>query len=619
MFPTLINSYIMKRILLILLLLLLFVKFLFSQTVRFNRDYDSLFVDTHPEFTDVFETDSGYVAFDTYNFKVFQLDSLGVIQSIKSFKDTNTLSDEYLNFGSNMSCNLQGNALFQVSGHINLSLDTTSVCDFHFAKYNQQFDTLWTSKICKTTVVGNFDFPGILYDCLVDSSGSIYATGIGRKLLNGQYFTSKYNLFLLKADSMGEPIWLKTYPFIDTSEYSFGRRIIETSDNGLLIGGSLKWVVNMSLVDDADLYLLKLTKDGDPLWQKKLGNPNYGDNLGDIIETNSGIIAAGSYNLGELNPQGDNAGYGYLANLSLSGDIQWEQKIGSVSYHNAIHSVKELQDGSLIAVMTYADYASYGLQIELIHLTQNGDILWRRPIFLELYNTGINHSIQPYDLKEASDYGFIIAGKVQKPVKNCPFLIKTDSMGCDGLYSCMDTTIMMYLQSWEDSVCDGDSVLVSIAIANGNAPFMAEVNQSYTIEKPLYIMPDTTSHLFYAYPTLSNPTVEVTVTDKHGQSYTNYITFNMVDCTLSDDEEMSFEMSFKLYPNPASESIQLDIFKGRGLKSKLEIYNQAGKLVWEIPQVRHQMQIDVSQLPGGVYYFKLIGDKGIGVEKFVKL
>ena len=269
--------------------------------------------------------------------------------------------------------------------------------------------------------------------------------------------------------------------------------------------------------------------------------------------------------------------------------------------------------------MTYYDYSVSGYQMRLIHLTEDGEILWKRPIFLESYGLGTSNYIFPFDLKEASDYGFIIAGKVNKGANLCPFLIKTDSMGCDGLYSCMDTTIMMYLQSWEDSVCDGDSVLVSIAIANGNAPFMAEVNQSYTIEDPLYIMPDTTSHLFYAYPTISNPTVEVTITDQHGQSYTNSITFNVVDCTLSDDEEMSFKMSFGLYPNPASESIQLDIFKGRGLQSKLEIYNQAGKLVREISQVYHQMQIDVSQLPGGVYYFKLISNKGIGVEKFVKM
>ena len=325
------------------------VNYVSAQTIRFNRDYDSNFTDLLPEFTDVFETDTGYVTFDTQNFRVIVLDSLGELLYIKSYNDTNTIYDHYLNFGSNMSLNLQKNAYCQVSGQYNFSLDTIGHFSYHITKYNLQLDTLWTSKVCNTTTQSSSDFPGILYDCFIDSSGFIYATGYGKKLLNGQYFTSKYNLFLLKADSMGEPIWLKTYPFIDTSEWSYGRKIIETSDNGLLIGGTLNYVLYTYLYDDADMYLLKLTKDGVPLWQRSLGNPNHGEMLGDVIETNTGIIATGTYNTGEFNPQGIKEGYGYLVNLSLSGTIQWEQKIGPASQHNAIRSVQELQDGSLIA------------------------------------------------------------------------------------------------------------------------------------------------------------------------------------------------------------------------------------------------------------------------------
>lgn len=83
--------------------------------------------------------------------------------------------------------------------------------------------------------------------------------------------------------------------------------------------------------------------------------------------------------------------------------------------------------------------------------------------------------------------------------------------------------------------------------------------------------------------------------------------------------ESEKEIAFRVFPNPASETIQLDIYEGRYLHSKLEIFNQEGKLVMQFPQVQNQMQIDISHLPGGVYYLKLISNQSVGGEKFVKM
>ncbi len=223
--------------------------------------------------------------------------------------------------------------------------------------------------------------------------------------------------------------------------------------------------------------------------------------------------------------------------------------------------------------------------------------------------------MRDFDLILARDSGFVISGYMNKVGYPAPFLIKTDSMGCDGLYSCMDTAMMMLMHTWADSVCIGDSLLVSIDITNGNAPFTCVINND-TLEELLYIAPDTASYFFYAHPTITNNQIWATIIDSQGQTFSSSFTCNMVDCSISVDE-IAPVISFNIYPNPASKTIQLNIFKGRYLQNNVEIYNQAGKLIMQIPNVQHKMQLDIGTLPSGVYYLKLISKEGVGVEKFV--
>ena len=108
----------------------------------------------------------------------------------------------------------------------------------------------------------------------------------------------------------------------------------------------------------------------------------------------------------------------------------------------------------------------------------------------------------------------------------------------------------------------------------------------------------------------------MSIENEQGEYASSFFTCNMVDCTISIDE-VAPEISFNIYPNPASQSIMLDIFKGRYLQNKVEIYNQTGKLIMQIPNAQHNYPIDINTLPSGVYFLKLINKRGVGVEKFV--
>lgn len=566
----------------------------FSQVIRFNKYYDTL---EWGDFQDIVEFETGYVAIASYHLSTVFLNDSGTIVEMNNYIDSGYYNVVWVN---NLNEADDGNFI------LCSTVSNAVVGGFLLTMFDSQFDTLWTKKNLMSTS------GTLMSDCLVASNGGIYATGAGTINLNGQVFSNNADIILLKTDSIGNPEWLKNYPY---NYREVGTRIIETSDSCLIIGGLRRFWYG-GPYDLTELYLLKTTMDGTKVWHRTYGNPLCADYLHDVIETSdSCLLLAGSYT--ESCQSSPAINYPYLIKVSLQGDLIWEKKFDRPGKFEAFSLLLESDNQVIYAISTESDYGNGEFNC-LYKLTFDGDIIWRRPLKLSGPELTWYVSMQAYRFIEVSD-GFVVCGRVWYGAgAPRPFLIKTDLNGCDGLFSCQDTAMMMYLQTWEDSVCSGDSVLVSIAIANGNGPFTGVINQTQTIPELLYIMPDTSSHFFYAHPTLSNPEVEVTITDPNGQTYSNYVWFNVVDCINSIDETTA-EMSFKLYPNPASESIQLDVFKGRGLQSKLEIYNQAGKLVQEIPQVHHQMQIDVSHLPGGVYYFKLISDKGIGVEKFVKM
>jgi hypothetical protein len=84
------------------------------------------------------------------------------------------------------------------------------------------------------------------------------------------------------------------------------------------------------------------------------------------------------------------------------------------------------------------------------------------------------------------------------------------------------------------------------------------------------------------------------------------------------DEIHAEENSISLFPNPASN--QLAVSSRQTAAEKIEIFNHLGAEVFQsqIPNIKSQILIDVSQLPSGIYFVKVKTDKGIRAGKFVK-
>ncbi len=331
----------------------------------------------------------------------------------------------------------------------------------------------------------------------------------------------------------------------------------------------------------------------------------------DMIETkDSCLLLAGDLGSScegppyELNPG--------LIKVSLQGEMIWEKKFSTPYNAGTMYSLCDSETGAFYAIGCIFSDTTY---LALYKLTENADIIWKRKILLENQWISASFYAMPYQMVEIED-GLVICGMARYPGYPKPFLIRTDLDGCDGLYSCQDTAMLMNLYSWEDSVCNGDSVLVSVAIENGNGPFTGIINQVDTINEELFIMFDTSSFIFYAHPTLTNPQVEVSIIDPNAQVFNQTKYFNVVDCNIQINK-IETETKLRISPNPANEIIRLDVSQYHKKNSTLQIFNQDGKLIEQIRLVDHQMNLDISHLHCGIYFIKLINNTVIEITKLV--
>jgi hypothetical protein len=72
--------------------------------------------------------------------------------------------------------------------------------------------------------------------------------------------------------------------------------------------------------------------------------------------------------------------------------------------------------------------------------------------------------------------------------------------------------------------------------------------------------------------------------------------------------------SLKLYPNPTSGDLTIETPE----KGTLFVFDLNGVLLLQRELAEPTSTIDFNTLPGGVYFVKLVGSKGVQVGKFVK-
>ncbi len=211
-----------------------------------------------------------------------------------------------------------------------------------------------------------------------------------------------YDAWLIKTDLEGNKLWDYT---IGKSSIDFGFCISETSDNGVLLGGS-------SLVDEGtggnidcqsfgykpDAVLFKLDSLGNYQWQRCYGGSEI-DNIDKIINlpdgyllgcstsSSDGDLIGSGYHEGYLPPGYDRTRDIWLIKIDTIGNIVWQKCYGGTQ-GESIHEIYIKENGNYLIIGSTSSFDGdvignhsidiYSDDIWIFEIDSVGNLLWQK-------------------------------------------------------------------------------------------------------------------------------------------------------------------------------------------------------------------------------------------------
>lgn len=243
----------------------------------------------------------------------------------------------------------RGHAVWQTSDGGYVIAGQTIIIHGVFANYDMY--------IIKTDANGNVQWTRIFYRQEEDADVALGVQQLndGGYIVGGFTHSSPWSAYVLRLDSLGNPVWSNIYPGEWQSEcYD----IQSTPDGGFLLTGT-----ESSFTTDTDFLIIKLNADGNLLWKKIYGTDHaeIGYNIKQLND--GGFIFAGmSSQLG---------GYDmYVVRTNSTGDLLWSQLIGGTSDDRAF-AIASAQNGIHFVTGWAYSYGQGQGDVYLVKLTES--------------------------------------------------------------------------------------------------------------------------------------------------------------------------------------------------------------------------------------------------------
>jgi hypothetical protein len=250
--------------------------------------------------------------------------------------------------------------------------------DVYLIKADDLGNAIWTK------VYGGIDEELINSVQLTADSGYILA---GR---TSSFGAGSLDVYILRTNSLGDTSWTRTYGGTDTD---IARYAHQTSDNGFICAA----FTHSFGAGGFDIYLLKMGANGDTVWTKTYGGT--GDDEGRWVEQtpDGGYILTGF--TGSYGAGGSDV---WLIKTDSLGNIEWSRTYGGADDDNG-NVVKQTSDGGYIISGWTKSFGAGHRDVYLIKTNANGDTSWTK-VYGGPYRD-FSRSIQ-----ETSDGGFIVGG-----------------------------------------------------------------------------------------------------------------------------------------------------------------------------------------------------------------
>ncbi|MDD5528647.1 MAG: T9SS type A sorting domain-containing protein [bacterium] len=203
--------------------------------------------------------------------------------------------------------------------------------DVYLIRTNSSGDTLWTR-----TYGGTSGDRGHSVQSASGGTGGFIIAGETRSFGAGSG-----DVYLIRADSLGDTLWTRTYGGTDSDE---GYSVQQTEDGGFIVAGRTGPVGT----NVYDVYLIKTNSLGDTIWTRTYGGTesDYAYSVQSVSgETGGGFIIVGmtsSFGIGT--PGCPNV---YLIRINFSGDTLWTRAYGGTDFDGST-SVQQTSDGGFV-------------------------------------------------------------------------------------------------------------------------------------------------------------------------------------------------------------------------------------------------------------------------------
>lgn len=263
----------------------------------------------------------------------------------------------------------------------------------------QSPDTLWTRTYGGTNA---------------DAGRSVQHTSDGGFIATGNTASFGFgasDVYLVKTDSGGDTIWTKVY---GGTSWDIGCSVRQTLDGGYIVAGQT-FSFGAGLWD---AYLVKTDVNGNFLWAKTYGGPDWDYAYSVEQTTDSGYIICGeTWSFGSGNADI------YLTKTDGNGNVLWAEAYGD-THRDIGNSVQQTRDGGYIVTGETISYGAGRGDLFLLKTNADGDTMWMRTYGDTLHEKG--QSVQ-----QAPDGGYIAVGETWSfsAGKSDIYIIRTDSLG----------------------------------------------------------------------------------------------------------------------------------------------------------------------------------------------
>ncbi len=199
------------------------------------------------------------------------------------------------------------------------------------------------------------------------------------------------DLYVAKLSLDGEILWQHAYGG-DRDEFAGG--IAGTNDGGVLIVGSSE---SYDKKGYKDILVIRLDKEGHTLSQKTIGGKRDEEAKALTRTADGNFMMVGSR---EVDRAGDSDFF--LLKLNQNGEKIWARTLGEEN-HDVLNAVTPTPDGGIVATGSTRSFGSEQTDLSVMYFDKTGKLIWHKIYGYEYYDEGNAVTM-------TKDGGFMIAG-----------------------------------------------------------------------------------------------------------------------------------------------------------------------------------------------------------------